>query len=75
MEGKHDIATLDDIKTLVDHFYGVIQDRWLGLFNTTVDEHFEGEKAERAKWQGQRMAEMFHYKIQYFRDHSSRPLI
>jgi hemoglobin len=24
-------------------------DRWLGLFNETVDEHFTGEKAELAK--------------------------
>ena len=24
-------------------------DRWLGLFTETVDQHFEGQKAERAK--------------------------
>jgi hemoglobin len=131
MTHKQDIATLADIKVLVDNFYGrvredemlkdifngVIQDRWpahlekmyrfwqtvlleehtyfgspfpphaqlpvdiehfnrwLDLFNATVDEFFEGEKAERAKWQGQRMAEMFHHKIRYFRDNSSKPLI
>ncbi|MBS1491361.1 MAG: group III truncated hemoglobin [Bacteroidetes bacterium] len=50
-------------------------DRWLLLFNATVDEFFIGEKAARAKWQGQRMAEMFLYKIQYHRERNSIPLI
>lgn len=50
-------------------------DRWLLLFNATVDEHFAGAKAERAKWQGQRMAEMFLSKITYYRDNNSIPLI
>jgi len=128
---KNDIATLEDIKLLVDSFYakiridmllggifnGVIKDRWpqhlekmytfwqtvlleeytykgtpfpphaqlpveqhhfdrwLELFNATVDENFAGEKAERAKWQGQRMAEMFLSKIIYYRDRNSTPLI
>ena len=44
----------------VTHF-----ERWLNLFFKTVDDLFEGEKAERAKWQGQRMAEIFHSKIAY----------
>ena len=34
-------------------------DQWVRLFNGTVDDLFAGEKAERAKWQGERMAEMF----------------
>ena len=46
----------------VTHF-----ERWLNLFFKTVDDLFEGEKAERAKWQGQRMAEIFHSKIAYER--------
>lgn len=50
-------------------------DRWLELFNATVDEHFNGTKAERAKWQGQRMAEMFLHKITYYKDRNSTPLI
>ena len=41
-------------------------ERWLQLFFTTIDDLFEGEKAEKAKWQGQRMAEMFHSKIEYY---------
>jgi len=48
---------------------------WLKLFFETIDENFIGEKAERAKWQGQRMAEMFHSRIQFYRNHPSTPLL
>ncbi|MGH2622736.1 MAG: group III truncated hemoglobin [Sphingobacterium sp.] len=41
-------------------------DQWLGLFKETVDKHFIGELANKAKWQGERMAEMFQFKISYF---------
>lgn len=41
--------------------------QWLALFNQTVDEHFNGEKATKAKWQGERMAEMFQLKIAYYK--------
>jgi len=127
---KHDISTLDDIKLLVDSFYGKVREdnllkdifneriedrwpqhlekmyrfwqtvlleehtyfgspfvphaklpveqhhfeQWVKIFNKIVDEHFIGEKAERAKWQGQRMAEMFHYKIEYYKNSSTTPL-
>jgi hemoglobin len=50
-------------------------ERWLKLFYETVDSLFEGEKAARAKWQGQRMAEMFQSKIEYYRNHPSIPLL
>lgn len=50
-------------------------ERWLKLFNETVDTLFEGEKAIRAKWQGERMAELFLSKITYYRSHPSTPLI
>src|SRR5574339_1164171 len=128
---KHDITTIDDIKLLVDSFYGrirqddllkdifnhVIQDRWpahlekmyrfwqtvlleehtyygspfvphaklpvelvhfqrwVKLFCDTVDALFTGEKATRAKWQGERMAEMFHYKIDYYRNNTATPIL
>lgn len=42
-------------------------DRWLELFNGTVDQHFIGEKASEAKWRAARMAEMFLYKIRRVR--------
>lgn len=50
-------------------------DRWLVLFTETVDEHFEGEKADEAKWRAQKMAEMFHSKIEYSKGDSSKSLI
>ena len=49
-------------------------EQWIKLFSETVDENFVGEKAEQAKWQGQRMAEMFHYKIEYIKNSSTTPL-
>lgn len=50
-------------------------ERWLQLFDKTIDENFTGEKAERAKWQGKRMAELFHSKIEYYKNNSSTPLL
>lgn len=50
-------------------------DRWIHLFTTTVDTNFSGPIAEKAKSQGQRMAEMFLYKIDYYRSNNVKPLI
>lgn len=132
MEKKKDIENMDDIKFLVDTFYGkvrqddrlsdifenVIQNRWpqhlekmyrfwqtvlldehtysgrpfvphlklpvekehflrwIELFFETVDDNFSGTKAQLAKWQGNRMAEMFQLKIAYFRENSQQtPLL
>lgn len=50
-------------------------ERWVGLFRQTVDEQFEGPKAEEAKWRAERMAEMFQMKISYFRSSNARPLL
>lgn len=50
-------------------------ERWIQIFNTTVDHHFQGEKASKAKWQGQRMAEMFQSKIEYYSKHIHTPLL
>jgi hemoglobin len=49
--------------------------RWLTLFNATIDEHFQGAKATRAKWQGERMAEMFLSKLQFYRNNPAIPLL
>lgn len=46
-------------------------ERWLQLFNQVVDELFAGEKAEEAKWRGQKMAQMFEIKIGHFRTMNS----
>lgn len=122
---KRDIAHLEDVKLLVDTFYGKVQEdeligkifndriqnrwpehlekmyrfwqtvlldehsyfgapfpphanlpvehlhfeRWLRLFQQTVVELFAGERADEAKWRGNRMAEMFELKI----DHRRKP--
>jgi len=50
-------------------------DRWMKLFVETVDTYFVGEKAERAKWQGDRMAEMFLHKIEYYKNNTAKPLL
>src|SRR5689334_21383205 len=43
-------------------------DVWLGLWNATVDELFDGPKAVEAKWRAEKMAEMFLSKITYYRN-------
>jgi hemoglobin len=131
MEPVKEIVTIDEIKMLVDTFYGKVREdnllkeifnsriqerwpehlekmyrfwqtvllgehtyygspflphanlpvskehfnRWLKLFYETVDENFVGEKAERAKWQGERMSEMFHSKIEYYKHNTAQPLL
>ena len=54
----------------IEHF-----ERWVKLFHDTVDEIFSGDKATRAKWQGERMAEMFHHKIAYYQTNSITPIL
>ncbi|GJM28392.1 MAG: hypothetical protein DHS20C17_10270 [Cyclobacteriaceae bacterium] len=50
-------------------------DRWLELFNHTIDEHFTGEKAREARWRAGKMAEMFYYKIQFSKSNPSKPIL
>lgn len=47
-------------------------EKWLTLFYATVDEYFIGELADRAKWQGERMAQMFNMKIEHYRNNPSQ---
>jgi hemoglobin len=131
MEPKQNILQIEDIKLLVDSFYGKVRenellapvfnnrigdrwpahlekmykfwqtvllkehtyfgspfpphallpvnkkhfDQWLSLFYKTVDENFTGEKAEEAKWRAARMAEMFQYKIEYYRNNQTKPIL
>jgi hemoglobin len=53
----------------LEHF-----DRWLKLFTQTIEELFTGEKATEAIWRAQKMAEMFHYKIQYYQNSNAKPI-
>lgn len=50
-------------------------DRWIELFYQTLEEQFEGEKADEAKWRAAKMTEMFQHKIAHYRNSGSRPLI
>lgn len=131
MEAKKNIIQLEDIKLLVDSFYGKVRedehlapifnqrigdkwpehlekmyrfwqtvllaehtyygspfaphanlpldkshfDRWLELFNKTIDEQFTGQKAEEARWRAAKMAEMFLYKIEFYRKTNLKPLV
>jgi hemoglobin len=50
-------------------------EQWIRLFRETVDDLFAGDNAAKAKWQGKRMAEMFHSKIEYYRGNSIRPIL
>lgn len=43
-------------------------DRWMAIFTETTDSLFEGPLAEEAKLRAKNMAEMFNYKIDYFRN-------
>lgn len=43
-------------------------ERWMGIFTTTVDSLFTGPLADEAKLRAKNMAEMFNYKIEYFRN-------
>lgn len=48
--------------------------RWIKLFYQTLDEYFEGEKVDEAKWRAARMAEMFQYKIEHYKNTNIKPL-
>ena len=43
----------------VKHF-----ERWVALFNETLDEHFTGEKAEEARVKATNIAGVFRYKME-----------
>ncbi len=43
-------------------------ERWIELFNETIDENFYGSKAEEAKLRATKMAEMFQSKREFIRN-------
>lgn len=49
-------------------------DAWLGHWHSTIDQFFEGTKAEEAKWRGDKMAVMFLSKISYYQQKGGVPL-
>lgn len=61
---KH--ATMDVGK---EHF-----ERWLKMFNTVIEENFEGPVAEEAKKRAEIMAVMFQQKMAAIRKSGTRPI-
>ena len=43
-------------------------EHWMSIFTETIDNLFSGPLADEAKLRAQNMAEMFNYKIDYFRN-------
>lgn len=43
-------------------------ERWLELFYQTIDEKFEGDKADEAKWRASRIAEVFQSRLDMYRE-------
>ncbi|MEO5908444.1 MAG: group III truncated hemoglobin [Ginsengibacter sp.] len=130
-QDKKDILSLEDIKLLVDTFYGKVREdkligpvfderiqdrwpqhlakmytfwqtvllgehtyygspfpphaqlpveqihfeRWLSLFAETLIELFSGEVAKEAIWRANKMAVMFQYKIEHYRNNPTKSLI
>jgi len=128
---KADIQTLEDVKLMVDTFYGRVQEddrigpifnsklegrwpvhlekmytfwqtilldeytyqgrpfpphaqlpieaehfeRWLQLFDKTVNDLFEGPVAEEAKSRGRKMAALFQVKLDHIRQSPFKPLL
>lgn len=50
-------------------------ERWLSLFSVTINELFSGEKAKEAFWRAEKMAQMFEYKIEHYKNNPSKSLI
>lgn len=50
-------------------------ERWIELFNITVDELFQGEKSKEAKWRAEKMADMFQSKIEYYKARGFKHLL
>jgi len=46
-------------------------ERWIQLFIKTIDEHFEGEKAEDAKMRATKMGILFNSKLEYIQNNQS----
>lgn len=49
-------------------------DTWLAVWHSVIDNYFSGEKADEAKWRGDKMATMFLYKIEYYKNNNAIPL-
>lgn len=59
-----------NLPVVKDHF-----NRWIKLFYETLDENFSGERTEEAKWRAAKMAEMFHYKIEFYKNNPRKQIL
>ena len=50
-------------------------ERWLYLFSETLQELFSGEIANEAMWRANKMAVMFQYKIEHYKNNPTTSLI
>jgi hemoglobin len=50
-------------------------ERWLSLFSQTLHELFSGEIADEAMWRANKMAVMFQYKIEHYKNNPTKSLI
>lgn len=50
-------------------------EQWMSIFTATADSLFKGPIADEAKWRAGKMAEMFNYKIEYFRNAEQKPVV
>lgn len=59
-----------DMPLQIEHF-----ETWLTLFRETVDEYFEGERADEAKMRAVKIAQIFLSKIEYLRSNTGQRAI
>jgi hemoglobin len=50
-------------------------ERWLGMFNATVDDHFSGPVADDAKNRALTMATMFSHKLDQIKQNKTKPVV
>jgi hemoglobin len=50
-------------------------DRWMEIFTETLDQLYTGATADEANYAPKNMADMFNYKINYFRDTDQKDLL
>ncbi len=51
-----------------EHIHAQHFDRWIKLFEETINEHFEGEKATLAKTRASSIGAIFQYKLDFIRN-------
>lgn len=61
---KHATMELDPV-----HF-----ERWLSMFNDSIDKHFEGPVADDAKKRAEIMAAMFSHKLDLIKKNNTKPI-